>query len=144
MYHWYIKYKVLLIDRRSSHDTHVLVLLSHHQVYMRTLRYGIHTDSKRFLPVHNFFNALSMLKPRSHRANSAGAVKKDVGPLSWNTVYAWSPLTVPPTDPKVLRCTKYGSEEGAIFRPGNVNHCSYSAQSKFGIARCKFLDSWVR
>jgi len=92
----------LLIDRRRSPDTHVLVLLSHHQVYMRTLRYDIHTDSKRFSPVHSFYNALLMLKPRSHRANSAGAFmerwKQDVCPLSWNTVYAWSPLMVPPTD----------------------------------------------
>jgi len=29
-----------------------------------------------------------------------------------------------------------------IFRPGKVNHCSNNVQSKFGIARRKFLDSW--
>jgi len=62
-----------MLTDRGSLDTHDLVLLLHHQVYMRTLRYGIHTDSKRFIPVHSFINALSMIKPRSHRANSAGA-----------------------------------------------------------------------
>jgi len=65
----------MLIDKRRIPDTHVLVLLSHHQVHMRTLRYDIHTDSKRFIiiPVHSFYTALSMFKPRSHRANSAKA-----------------------------------------------------------------------
>jgi len=40
----------MLIDKRRIPDTHVLVLLSHHQVYMCTLRYDIHTDSKRVIP----------------------------------------------------------------------------------------------
>ncbi|KAI8513783.1 hypothetical protein Bbelb_081070 [Branchiostoma belcheri] len=35
-------------------------------------------------------------------------------------------------------------EEGAIFRPGKVHPRSTNAQSKFGIARRKFVDAWVR
>jgi len=136
---------VLLRDRRRSPDTRVLVLLSHHQVYTRTFGYGIHIYSKRFIPVHSFYTHYQCLSPdpiARTLLERSWSSEKDVGPL--NTVYAWSPLMVPPTDPKVLRCTKYGGEEGAIFRSGTVNHCSYSAQLKFGIARRKFVDSWVR
>jgi len=138
---------VLLIDRRSSSDTRVLVSLSHHQVYMRTLRYGIHTDSKRFIPVHSFYNALTMLKPRSHRANSAEAFlerwKKTLVPFHV-TPYTlghrlWSLLPIQKRwDAQTIAVRK------SNFSPGKFNHCSYSAESKFGIARCKFLDSWVR
>ena len=33
---------------------------------------------------------------------------------------------------------------GVIFRPGNVHPRSTNAHSKFGTARRKFVDAWVR
>jgi len=50
----------------SSPDTDVLLLLLHHhkaiganEVYMSTGRSGIHTDSKRLIPIHSLYNTLS-------------------------------------------------------------------------------------
>ena len=50
----------------NTPDTDVLVLLLHHykalgvgEIYMSTGSAGIHTDSKRYIPVHSLHHALS-------------------------------------------------------------------------------------